>query len=193
MYSLNRILEQPPFKTSPQLTAFLVYVVNEELDGRGELIKAYSVAVDALGRPDSFDPSSDPVIRVIATRLRKALDTFYDKPDPGVPYRIRLVRGSYRPVFSPAPPATLPKTVQAHPAPAAQTLLATNQRRRYHLIISGLLVLLVVLITYIVWDLEHSGFHTVGSVGVTPRIVEKSFDGPRFLNPRDGHGHFVEI
>jgi len=76
------------------------------------------VAVDALGRPESFDPSADPVIRVVANRLRKALDSFYEERSATVPVHIMLVRGSYRPSF------------QAGPRPANDDARATAAGRK---------------------------------------------------------------
>jgi len=150
-------------RSSPQLSAFLSYVVSEELAGRGAFIKAYSVAVDALGRPDSFDPSKDPVIRVMATRLRKALVAFYDEAPEDVPTKIMLVRGSYRPVFSPYEPQAQAQeqvdTTDAAPVDMASTspeptaALPPHKLRRFHLIIALLVVLLLAATAYIAWDI----------------------------------------
>ena len=108
LLSLDTILETPTFRSSPQLSSFLLHVVREELAGRGDLIKAYTVAVDGLGRPESFDPSKDPSIRVLATRLRRTLNTVYERGDLDVSVRIRLIKGSYRPRFEPFQPTRAP-------------------------------------------------------------------------------------
>ena len=60
---LALLFEHRLFKTSPALQRFLEYVVAEEYAGRGPEIKAYSIAISALERPDSFDPQSDPIVR----------------------------------------------------------------------------------------------------------------------------------
>lgn len=151
LYSLRRMLSDPSFKASPQISAFLFYVVNEEIAGRGELIKAYSVAVDALGRPDSFDPSQNTAIRVLATRLRKALADFYEDA-VDVPVRISLVRGSYRPQFAPNPPVLARANFSAPPAASPASTPVLQQVRRYHLIITVLMTLLILAITFIIWN-----------------------------------------
>ena len=51
--ALERLIESGPFKAAPQLTAFLRYVVETTLNGHAELIKAYTIAVEALGRPQT--------------------------------------------------------------------------------------------------------------------------------------------
>lgn len=98
--ALQKILETEAFRTAPQLQKFLRYVVEEELAGRGDQLKAYNIAVDALGRPESFDAQKDPVVRVQAGRLRKLLATYYAGDGANEPLRIELPKGSYRPRFS---------------------------------------------------------------------------------------------
>ena len=153
-----------------QLPAFLGYVVKEELAGRGDKIKAYTVAVDALERPESFDPSTDPVIRVIANRLRKALDGVYASEDIEIPVRIELVRGSYRPVFRrmkrPANKPAKHNTDQAVPDDALPA--PARPSRRYLLVISVLSVLLALALGYIGWHLIYHEHYDATYIGDVP-------------------------
>jgi len=103
--ALGRIQTAGLLSSSPKLEAFLHYVVVEEMEGRGEGISAYSIAVNALDRPDSFDPQSDPVVRVFAGRLRTVLTDYYDGPGKADPVRISIPKGSYRPEFTRLQPA----------------------------------------------------------------------------------------
>jgi len=80
------------------MSAFLSYVVTQTLNGNGNRIKAYTIGVDALGKPGSFDAQDDPSVRVLALRLRRALSSIYDSEQPSeVVIEIRL--GSYVPDF----------------------------------------------------------------------------------------------
>jgi hypothetical protein len=150
-YSLDRILETPAFTSSPQLTSFLTYVVREELAGRGDLIKAYTVAVDGLGRPESFDAGKSPLIRVVATRLRRAIDAAYDEEAIKVPVRIRLNKGSYRPRFEPFDQAVA-EPLEPPPPPARATPPPEHPTQRYVIVIVVLLALLALSALYIGWD-----------------------------------------
>ncbi|AWX92295.1 hypothetical protein DPM13_00580 [Paracoccus mutanolyticus] len=58
------------FQTSSRNRDFLSYIVDALLEGRADRIKAYFIAVDVFGRPESFDPTLDPIVRIEATRLR---------------------------------------------------------------------------------------------------------------------------
>ncbi len=82
-----------------QMSSFLTYVVEETLAGRGGHLKGYNVAVEALGRGADFDPVADPIVRVEANRLRRALDAHYSGEGAASPLRIVLERGSYMPRF----------------------------------------------------------------------------------------------
>lgn len=98
--ALSRIQDSAPFVASRQLSAFLAYVVEKSLAGEADRIKAYSIATEALGRPETFDPASDPIVRVEAGRLRKALDAYYQADGASAPIRITMPRGSYVPRFA---------------------------------------------------------------------------------------------
>src|ERR1044072_2125892 len=71
--ALERMAASEAFRGSPQLVAFLRYVVEATLRGAAERIKGYTIAVEALGRAENFDPQADPIVRVEAMRLRRAL------------------------------------------------------------------------------------------------------------------------
>lgn len=96
---LDRILASPGFKKSSHLSNFLRFVVEESIAGRGSQIKAYTIAVDALGRSSDFDPQSDPIVRVEAARLRRALDAYYANEGRDDPVVIGLPVGHYAPAF----------------------------------------------------------------------------------------------
>lgn len=96
--ALNAILESDKFTAAPQMSAFLRYVVEQAASGNMTRIKAYTVAIDALGKPDSFDPQNDPVVRVLAGRLRAALASYYEA-NPETEIRITMRPGSYVPSF----------------------------------------------------------------------------------------------
>src|SRR5215470_13790157 len=111
--ALQRMAASEAFRGSPQLVSFLRYVVEATLRGAADRIKGYTIAVEALGRGDDFDPQADPIVRVEAMRLRRALSRYYANGGKHDPVAIDLPLGSYVPMFrragSPAPqPAAAP-------------------------------------------------------------------------------------
>lgn len=95
---LSRLLMVKKFSGAPQMSAFLYYIVTQTLEGNGDRIKAYTVGVDALGKPHTFDAQSDPSVRVLALRLRKTLAAIYES-DATCHVQISLKVGTYVPEF----------------------------------------------------------------------------------------------
>lgn len=95
--ALERVLNSDVFRAAGQSRVFLAYVVTETLAGRGDRLSERTVGRRALDRPDDFDGRFDASVRVRATRVRKALDTYYASHDD--PVRIRLEPGQYAPAF----------------------------------------------------------------------------------------------
>ncbi|MFW8645432.1 tetratricopeptide repeat protein [Rhizobium beringeri] len=95
----ERLLADPRLHVSDRHRAFLRYIVDARFEGRSDTIKAYSIAIDVFNRPASFDPSSDPIVRIEATRLRESLQKYYAQitDEPGA--RLDIPRGRYVPVF----------------------------------------------------------------------------------------------
>ena len=94
---LVRILNSGPFQQSQRRQRFLEYLVNETLAGRSERLKGYNVALEVFDRPESFDPVTDPLVRIGAARLRDRLREYYETDGQGDPVRIDLPKGSYTP------------------------------------------------------------------------------------------------
>lgn len=97
--ALERVLGSQTLQRSEQLRAFLKFVVNEDLAGRGAELSEYRIGAEALGRGQDFSPQEDGVVRNRAHALREKLETYYAKEHPDDPLRIELPKGSYRPVF----------------------------------------------------------------------------------------------
>ncbi|WP_424928119.1 hypothetical protein [Amaricoccus tamworthensis] len=96
---LQRILASKTFTASTRNRNFLSYVVDETLAGRGNRIKAYSVATQVFGRGDDFDPLLDSIVRIEAGRLRRELERFYLKESHPGGVTINIPKGGYVPSF----------------------------------------------------------------------------------------------
>jgi adenylate cyclase len=100
LVQLEKILSNPDFLKKSQLGKFLNFIVTETLAGRETQVKQYTVAVKAFGRDSDFDPQADPIVRIEARRLRRALARYYREPGKEDPIRIGIPVGGYVPVFS---------------------------------------------------------------------------------------------
>ena len=70
---LNRITSSATFQQVDRLKRFLAFVVEETAAGRGGQLKEYVIGVQVFDKNVSFDPRTDPIVRVQARRLRVRL------------------------------------------------------------------------------------------------------------------------
>lgn len=98
---LNRILASAAFAKSSRLQRFLRFVVTETLASREERLKEYTIALDVFERDDSFDPQTNSIVRVEASRLRGKLALYNATDGRDDPVLISLPTGAYIPVFRP--------------------------------------------------------------------------------------------
>jgi Tol biopolymer transport system component len=102
---LHRILGSAAFADAARAQAFLRFIVTLALEQRASEIKEYLIAVQVLGRQPSFDPKSDPIVRVEARRLRDRLRSYYEDEGRSDPILISLPKGGYVPEFLERAPA----------------------------------------------------------------------------------------
>ncbi|MBA8840931.1 adenylate cyclase [Ochrobactrum sp. RH2CCR150] len=96
---LERILASPEFPSVGRSAAFLTYVVQESLEGRGDRIKGYTIAVEVFKRFEGYT-QDDPVVRIEAGKLRRALERYYLTAGRDDQIRIDIPKGGYVPTFT---------------------------------------------------------------------------------------------
>ncbi|RED17026.1 hypothetical protein [Parasphingopyxis lamellibrachiae] len=104
---LRRIFDAPQFNHSPVMCRLLSYLVEQTLAGNGHRLKAYTIAVDGLGRDADFDARIDSYPRVQVGRLRKLLDDYYAADDAYAGLRINIPKGAYVVSFGNLKPAEI--------------------------------------------------------------------------------------
>ena len=124
---LERILDSEGFSSSRRLCQFLRYVVEHTLQGQADQIKQYTVGVEAMGFPTTFDPQANPTVRIHARKLRRELDRYYLTEGRDDPILIEIPKGAYVPVFR-IKPGSMPlagaidETICAMPADTATSV-----------------------------------------------------------------------
>ena len=96
---LERILTSPTFQQGDRLKRFLKFIVLEAVAGRRHELKEYVIGVQVFGKEDTFDPRTDPIVRVQARRLRAKLVRYYREEGRADETVIELPKGGYAPVF----------------------------------------------------------------------------------------------
>jgi hypothetical protein len=105
---LSRILGSAGFIRNARLSKFLRFVVEEQLEGRGQSLKESLLAVEVFGRKPDYDPKRDPIVRTEAGRLRIRLDQYYMREGEADPLIIDLPKGGYAPTFRERTPWVVP-------------------------------------------------------------------------------------
>lgn len=113
---LDRLLESEMFKASKRSRTFLAYVVNQRLAGQLDNLREKVVGVEAFGRPNGYDTTEDPVVRITAGEVRKRLAQYYQDPARALELRIELLPGSYVPEIHQPVVATVPEAIPEVPA-----------------------------------------------------------------------------
>jgi eukaryotic-like serine/threonine-protein kinase len=96
---LNKILSSSLFAGADRSRALLKFVVEQSVNQQTDRLKEYTLGAEALGRGDSFDPRTDPIVRAEASRLRSRLERYYAAEGRSDPVEITLPKGSYIPQF----------------------------------------------------------------------------------------------
>ena len=96
---LSRILASKTFSQVERLKRFVSFIVDETVGGRGGDLKEYVIGVQVFGKEPSFDPRTDPIVRVQARRLRTRLARYYRDEGNSDELIVDLPKGGYAPVF----------------------------------------------------------------------------------------------
>ncbi len=129
---LEELMESPAFSGSSRRQAFLRYVVEESLAGRGHAIKERNLAVDVFERNNDFDAQSVSIVRVTGGEVRKRLAQAYASGlDRGL--RIELPLGSYQPVFHFASVDSAPSIMPVAELPLVKPAINARKHRKWAL------------------------------------------------------------
>lgn len=102
---LARLLEDSRFHATDRQKEILRYLAERRLSGCDEGVKAYAIAIDVLGRPSSFDPSTDPIVRIEISRLRTAVANYYEAFGTDGEIAVGVPKGRYIAEFTRTLPA----------------------------------------------------------------------------------------
>ena len=135
-------MQSAHFVNAPKKSRFLEFVSEQTLLGNSEKLNEFLIGIEVYGRGAEFNPQQDPIVRVQAHEIRRALKKYYEEEGSTSLCRIELPAGHYVPVFSKVGPHEEASLTSRMGMP-----LAASQRRwRWsHAVILGLAVACAVL------------------------------------------------
>jgi hypothetical protein len=117
---VRRVVHSATFRNATTLQQLLLFLAAKTLSGSTEILKEYTIGVEALGRKPDFDPKIDPIVRVQSHRLRLKLREYYEVEGSRDPILIQFPKGHYLPIFermSASTPVLAESTVGGHDSP----------------------------------------------------------------------------
>ncbi len=129
--ALDEIVGSAEFGRAERPARFLRHLVETALRGENHRLKESVVGVEVFGRPASWDPRLDAIVRQEAARLRKRLARYYGAAGEPAAVRIELPVGTYVPVFRSAPEPAETVTRERVPEIAAPPRAAPRRRGLY--------------------------------------------------------------
>ena len=96
---IQRILESRTFRSSAIHRDLLTYLARKCFAGEADDLKEYTVGIDALGKPSTYDPRQDSSVRMSIGRLRQKLADYYRTEGASDPILVDLPKGGFRLTF----------------------------------------------------------------------------------------------
>jgi hypothetical protein len=93
---VERILESEAFRNSDALRRLLRFLADKVLSGEGDQLKEYSVAIDGLGKPATYDVRQDSTVRIQVGRLRRKLAEYYQTEGKDDAFIVDLPKGHFK-------------------------------------------------------------------------------------------------
>lgn len=134
---LERMLASDTFAGAERSRALLKFLVEQSLENQSDRLKEYTIGSEALGRGDSFDPRTDPIVRAEASRLRGRIERYYATSGASDTLLITLPKGSYVPQFQ---RRTVPDTASVAATAGSRLSAAGRFQRFIWFILGGLTV-----------------------------------------------------
>lgn len=106
---IDRLIGSRTFETSDVHRRLLLYLAEKSLAGEADRLKEYTIGLEAFGKPETYDPKQDSIVRLQVGRLRQKLSAYYQSESAGDPVLVTVPKGAFKLNFeSNAPGSTAP-------------------------------------------------------------------------------------
>lgn len=116
---VQRILHSDELRNSEMLRRLLAFLAEKTSTGEAWHLKEYTVAIDGLGKPPSYDPRHNSTVRIQVARLRQKLAEYYRNDGKHDPVVIDVPKGQFGLTCQPRP--ALPESLG--PVPVSPPLI----------------------------------------------------------------------
>lgn len=96
--ALERLVASSAMSRAPRVHAVLKFLVGEILSGRADTVNELRIGEGAFGRPGSYNPAEDNIVRVTVGHLRTRLEEFYRAEGQQESWVLEIPKGRYVPM-----------------------------------------------------------------------------------------------
>jgi hypothetical protein len=153
---IERILHSDTFRNSDVLRRLLRFLADKSISGEADQLKEYIIGIDALGKPSSYDPRQDSVVRIQVGRLRQKLADYYRIEGKDDPLIVDLPKGRFKLHCEPRPESKVVEHAELAPLPEIE--VKTFDWRRIAIVLVAVLAISLAWGTYATaqWMLERA-------------------------------------
>jgi hypothetical protein len=89
---IERILHSDTFRNSDVLRRLLRFLADKTISGEADQLKEYAIGIDALGKPSTYDPRQDSVVRIQVGASGRSLPNTTEPRARTIPWWSRFAR-----------------------------------------------------------------------------------------------------
>jgi hypothetical protein len=179
-----QIAESPHFRKSPRLTRLLLYLSEQTLLNRPELLTEHTIAMRVFEREADFNPGMDTIVRSHMVRLRQKLEQYAIDNQGTASMQLGIPKGDYlvrfervaSPAPMPAPSAEIAEPIQSS---AVDGRASSKQKISYLAIACWVLSLLVVILMGVLLIVLHRSARPFGRAQVATHPLWSSIFQPQ--------------
>jgi len=93
---VERVIRSKAFEASEVHRHLLQYLAEKAIQGDADRLKEYTIGLEAFGKPDSYDPRRDSIVRLQVGRLRQKLAAYYEAEASPGELSIGLPKGGFK-------------------------------------------------------------------------------------------------
>ena len=112
---VERILQSEIFRNSEGLRRLLKFLAERTAAGQADQLKEYTIGIDGLGKPATYDTHHDAAVRIQVGRLRQKLAEYYHTEGKHDPFVIELPKGQFKLICEPRPVPEAPSPQASAP------------------------------------------------------------------------------
>jgi hypothetical protein len=156
---IRRMLSSKTFESSETQRRLLQYLAEKALSGEADRLKEYIVGLEAFGKPSTYDPQEDSIVRTQTGRLRGKLREYYATEGKNDQVVVELPKGGFKLIVQtqPAVDSRLAHlATEALPESVSSTSKSSRPSTRlFPWVLSAILAIACVGLAYRLWTLRE--------------------------------------